>query len=117
MRFVAYSEVLIMARVLLGAILLRNSLITPLVYAHFLRLRFYMSSFTRTSFQHVRAILDNATAKPECPAVVRRGYLTFMDLLHRYGNSVVSVPQGQQAGASPAAANGTAATPANGAAH
>lgn len=106
MRFVAYSEVFVFARILLGAVTFRNSLLAPLLYAHFLRLRFYMSSFTRASFQHVGGVLDNLTQKPECPSVVRKGYLTLMDLVNRYASTVLSVPQGQQ---QPAAASGSAA--------
>ena len=66
MRFVSYSEVIIFIRVLFGAILFRNSLLAPLLYAHFLRLRFYMSSFTRAAMQHVRAELDKMTQHPSC---------------------------------------------------
>ena len=76
MRFVSYAEVVIFVRVLFGALLLRNSLLAPLLYAHFLRLRFYMSSFTRAAFQHVRSELDQMTQNPSCPPVVRKGYLS-----------------------------------------
>lgn len=81
MRFVAYAEVAVFARVLFGALLLRNSLLAPLFYAHFLRLRFYMSSFTRGAFQHVGSILDGYTQHPSCPPAVRRGYLMLTDLV------------------------------------
>lgn len=94
MRLVSWSETLIFARLLLGAVLLRNSLLAPLIFAHFLRLRFYMSSFTRGSWQQVGAKLDALTAKPECPAGVRRAYLTLMDLVGRYASTVMSVPHG-----------------------
>lgn len=99
MRFVAYSEVFIFARILLGAVTLRNSLLAPLLYAHFLRLRFYMSSFTRAAFQHVGGVLDNLTNKPECPPFVRKGYLTLMDLINRYASTVLSVPANGAGGA------------------
>lgn len=81
MRFVAYSEVAIFARVLFGALLFRNSLLAPLFYAHFLRLRFYMSSFTRGAFQHVGSVLDGYTQHPSCPPAVRRAYLMITDLV------------------------------------
>ena len=81
MRFVAYAEVAIFARVVFGALLWRNSLMAPLFYAHFLRLRFYMSSFTRAAFQHVKSILDGYTQHPSCPPVVRKAYLTVTDLV------------------------------------
>ncbi|SPO31181.1 related to POM33 - transmembrane nucleoporin involved in nuclear pore complex distribution [Ustilago trichophora] len=91
MRFVAYAEVAIFARVLFGALLFRNSLMAPLFYAHFLRLRFYMSSFTRAAFQHVKNILDAYTQHQSCPPVVRKAYLTLTDLISRYASSVLSV--------------------------
>lgn len=81
MKFVAYAEVAVFARVLLGALFLRNSLLAPLFYAHFLRLRFYMSSFTRAAFQHVGATLDGYTQHPSCPPAVRKAYLTLTDLV------------------------------------
>ncbi|WFD34533.1 hypothetical protein MCUN1_001374 [Malassezia cuniculi] len=93
MRFVSYAEVAIFARVFVGALLLRNSLIAPLLYAHFLRLRFYMSSFTRAAFQHVRSELDGLTQSPTCPPVVRKGYLTLTDLVSRYASTVLSINQ------------------------
>ncbi|KIS66455.1 nucleoporin POM33 [Mycosarcoma maydis] len=114
MRFVAYAEVAIFARVLLGALLLRNSLLAPLFYAHFLRLRFYMSSFTRAAFQHVKSILDGYTQHQSCPPVVRKAYLTLTDLISRYASSVLSV---QSAGAAqPGAGAAGAAGGAGGAA-
>lgn len=115
MRFVAYAEVAIFARVLFGALLFRNSLMAPLFYAHFLRLRFYMSSFTRAAFQHVKTVLDGYTQHQSCPPVVRKAYLTLTDLISRYASSVLSVQNaggaGQPAGAggAPAGAAGAGA--------
>ena len=135
MRFVAYSEVAIFLRLLGGVFLWRNGLIAPLIYAHFLRLRFYMSSFTRAAFTHVGDVLDNATKDQRCPPAVRKGYLTAKDLVRtddqlaqrnriltwnhsqisRYASSVLSVQnQGPAAGPSSATAtpNASAASPA-----
>lgn len=81
MRFVAYAEVAIFARVLFGAMLFKNSLLAPLFYAHFLRLRFYMSSFTRGAFQHVGSVLDGYTQNPNCPPAIRKAYLMTTDLV------------------------------------
>lgn len=109
MRFVAYAEVAIFARVLFGALLFRNSLMAPLFYAHFLRLRFYMSSFTRAAFQRVKGVMDGWVSHQSCPPVVRKAYLTLTDLVGRYASSVLSV-QGQGQGAQqPAAAAGAGA--------
>lgn len=87
MRFVAYAEVAIFARVLFGAMLFKNSLLAPLFYAHFLRLRFYMSSFTRGAFQHVGSILDGYTQHSSCPPAVRKGYLMLTDLVSKHAET------------------------------
>ncbi|WFD30581.1 hypothetical protein MSPP1_001602 [Malassezia sp. CBS 17886] len=97
MRFVSYAEVVIFVRVLVGALLFRNSLLAPLLYAHFLRLRFYMSSFTRAAFQHVRGELDNLTQNPACPPAVRKVYLMITDLVERYASTVLSISKDQSA--------------------
>lgn len=68
MRVVAFTELLIFLRVAFGAIMFRNSLVAPLVYAHFLRQRYYQSVFTRyaVSFADGRlsAVLGNAAVPP-----------------------------------------------------
>ncbi|KAG1749716.1 uncharacterized protein EDB91DRAFT_1235187 [Suillus paluster] len=46
MRVVAIAELVIFARVLFGALLFRNSLMMPLVYAQFLHQRYFHSQFT-----------------------------------------------------------------------
>lgn len=107
MRFVAYAEVAIFVRVLLGAVAFRNSLMAPLFYAHFLRLRFYMSSFTRAAFQHVKSVLDGYTQHQSCPPVVRKAYLTLTDLISRYASSVLSV---QNQGNAPASAQSSSSS-------
>ena len=112
MRFVAYAEVAIFARVLFGALLFRNSLMAPLFYAHFLRLRFYMSSFTRAAFQHVKSILDGYTQHQSCPPVVRKAYLTLTDLISRYASSVLSVQNPSAGNAQQPAAAAAANQPA-----
>ena len=111
MRFVSYSEVIIFIRVLFGAILFRNSLLAPLLYAHFLRLRFYMSSFTRAAMQHVRAELDKMTQHPSCPPALRKGYLMLTDLVTRYACTVLSISRNQPEPAN--TANRTAAASAS----
>lgn len=90
MRIVAYAELAIFVRLLLGALLLRNSLLAPLLFAHFLRFRFVMSSFTRQAFTNVQTHLDTYSRDPRCPDPVRKAYLTTRDLLARYANSVLS---------------------------
>ncbi|THV07560.1 hypothetical protein K435DRAFT_959637 [Dendrothele bispora CBS 962.96] len=47
MKAVAYTELVILVRVVIGALLFQNSLLSPIVYVHFMRQRWYQSSFTR----------------------------------------------------------------------
>ncbi len=68
MRVVAYMELLIFVRVLLGAIALQNSLLAPIVFAHFLRQRYFQSAFTREA-------VGNTTRRTE--ALVQRQPPTF----------------------------------------
>ena len=110
MRFVSYAEVVIFVRVLIGAMLLRNSLLAPLFYAHFLRLRFYMSSFTRAALQHVRAELDQITQCSSCPPSVRKGYLMLTDLVTRYASTVLSINRNQPEASSAASSRPYAST-------
>lgn len=50
MRAVAFTEILILVRVVLGALVFKNSLLSPIVFVHFLRQRYYQSAFTRDAF-------------------------------------------------------------------
>ncbi|KAE8216713.1 hypothetical protein CF327_g191 [Tilletia walkeri] len=92
MVFVAYAEVLILVRVLVGALIFRNSFLLPLAYAHFLRLRFYMSTFTRASIQRCKAELDAYAHHQACPEVVRKVYLLLTDVISRYASNVLNFP-------------------------
>jgi hypothetical protein len=62
MNFVAYAELLVLARVTLGAITFRSSAVTPLILAHFLRMRYHASPFTRTAVNGVAARVDGLVA-------------------------------------------------------
>ncbi|CAD6580631.1 MAG: hypothetical protein CYPHOPRED_001313 [Cyphobasidiales sp. Tagirdzhanova-0007] len=109
MLFVSYFEVIaVMGRVILGGVTFRNSLITPLFYAHFLRLRYYLSPQTRQAFAYVSGQVDNLTAHPSCPEPVRKGLNVARDLVVRYSSSIL---QAQPAGAT-AGQPGQAAGPA-----
>lgn len=67
----------------------RNRLITPLFFAHFLRLRYHMSSQTRQAFGYVNSQLDNLIAHPSCPEPVKKGLDLGRDLIVRYGSSIL----------------------------
>ncbi|KAK4052198.1 Transmembrane nucleoporin [Microbotryomycetes sp. JL201] len=103
MLFVSFVEVvLVFGRILIGAITFQNSFLAPLFYAHFLRLRYYLSPPTRQAFGWVSAQIDHLINNPSCPAPVKKGVSTVRDLIIRYSESVLQVGQ-QQPGAAGAA--------------
>lgn len=69
MRIVAYTELIIFLRVVLGALFFKNSFTVPLFYAHFIRQRYMQSAFTRNAISVADARI--------------------LDLLHRLGNPAV----------------------------
>ncbi|KAF8139954.1 hypothetical protein EV363DRAFT_1579403 [Boletus edulis] len=70
MRVVAFAELLIFLRVAFGAIMFRNSLIAPLIYAHFLRQRYFQSAFTREAVSYADGRISAALVNPIVPPVV-----------------------------------------------
>lgn len=70
MRAVAYVELVIFVRVLFGALTLQNSLLSPVVYAHFLRQRYYQSTFTRDALATTNAWIDELVRKPGNPPIL-----------------------------------------------
>ena len=70
MRLVAYAELLILLRVVAGAITLQNSLLTPIIYAHFLRMRYQQSPFTQRAITHVNKQIDGFVRSPGKPPVL-----------------------------------------------
>ncbi|TFK57447.1 hypothetical protein OE88DRAFT_1730813 [Heliocybe sulcata] len=99
---VAYAELGILLRVVLGAITLQNSLLTPLIYAHFLRQRFYQSTFTREAVTVVNARVTEYATRPGTPPVVGQIWEKVQMVTGRWAGSTLA-PQ-QPAGAAPAAA-------------
>jgi transmembrane protein 33 len=69
MRAVAYAELAIMVRVLLGAVTFQNSLLCPIIYAHFLRQRYYQSAFTRDAVGNAVHKIDDTVANFQKPVV------------------------------------------------
>lgn len=69
MKVVAYAELVIMLRVTFGAILFWNSLLSPIIYAHFLRQRYYQSLFTREALAATAAFLDTKIIGLQNPTV------------------------------------------------
>lgn len=67
MRLVAYTEILIVLRVVVGTLLLQNSFITPIFYVHFVRMRYYQSAFTKEAFNNTTAYIEGYLNKPDSP--------------------------------------------------
>lgn len=70
MRLVAYAELLILLRVVAGAVTLQNSLLTPILYAHFLRMRYQQSPFTQRAVGHLNRLIDGFVRSPGKPPVL-----------------------------------------------
>jgi hypothetical protein len=77
MKVVAYAELLTFVRVFLGAITFQNSLLAPIVYAHFLRQRYYQSAFTReaiaTSDSKISAYVQRDGTSPILVQIWEKG--------------------------------------------
>jgi len=70
MKFVALVELIIFVRVLLGALTFQNSLLSPIIYAHFLRQRYYQSQFSRDAITHVSTRVEQFVRRPGNPPMV-----------------------------------------------
>lgn len=99
MKAVAFIELLIMARVFLGAVTFRNSLLTPIFYAHFLRQRYYQSAFTRNAVGFVNTRVEGYVRKPGTPPVAVQVWDTFKMVLGRWAGSTIAPQQPAAAGA------------------
>ena len=114
MLFVSYIEILIMLRVVVGVFFRWNSFIAPILFAGFLRLRFYLSPATRKAFAALNGRLDAALANQSVPPAVRSGVNTARDMIIRFAqSSALPMPQGAagagaQGGAAPRPAAGAA---------
>lgn len=98
MKLVAFIELAIMFRITLGALTWQNSLLAPLVYAHFLRQRYYQSAFTRTAVSVVYGYLDGYIRRPGVPPVVLNIWEKFILVVSRWAGSTLA-PQQPAAGA------------------
>ncbi|KAI0670129.1 hypothetical protein C8Q78DRAFT_1080026 [Trametes maxima] len=99
MRAVAFAELVILARVVLGALTFRNAFVTPLVYAHFLRQRWYQSKFSRDAVASVHARILAFVNSPGKPPVVAQVYKQVTDLAGRWAGSLPGPAAGAGAGA------------------
>jgi len=99
MSVVAYTEILIFVRVFLGAITFQNSLLSPLIYAHFIRQRYYQSAFTRHAIAHVDAQVTGLTGRPGIPPVVGQVWQKARGLVGGWAGSMLQTPATPPAGA------------------
>lgn len=98
MKLVAYVELAIFARVFFGLFLRQNSLLMPIVYAVFLRSRYFHSLFTRQAFNTVDAYTTNFLTKQAPQGLTY--YNTFKGQLGRaMGTVLVPAETGGQAAA------------------
>ncbi|TFK41372.1 hypothetical protein BDQ12DRAFT_626785 [Crucibulum laeve] len=84
MRVVAFTELAIFLRVFLGAITFQNALLSPIIYAHFLRQRYYQSAFTREAFGTADARIEGFIRKPGNPPVLLQVWAQGKTLLSRW---------------------------------
>lgn len=79
MRVVAYTELVIFLRVLLGAVTFQNSLLAPIAFAHFVRQRYFQSAFTREAVtgttRRVEAFVHRESTPPMVVQVFEKGQL------------------------------------------
>ncbi|KAI0082247.1 DEAD-domain-containing protein [Panus rudis PR-1116 ss-1] len=97
MRAVSFIELAIFARVILGALLFQNSFLAPLIYAHFLRQRYYQSAFTRDAVAYINARADAYVNKPGANPSVVRIWTQFKYYLGRWVGSVLQPAAGARA--------------------
>ncbi|KAH7104734.1 hypothetical protein BKA62DRAFT_693228 [Auriculariales sp. MPI-PUGE-AT-0066] len=58
MKIVAYVEIFIFARLALGLLVRQSSILSVLVYIHFIRMRYVQSMYTRDAFARLRSEVD-----------------------------------------------------------
>ncbi|KAF9557857.1 hypothetical protein CPC08DRAFT_819645 [Agrocybe pediades] len=103
MKVVAFTELAILARVVFGTITFSNSLLAPIIFAHFLRQRYFQSAFTRDAVTFTNAYITQLTARPGVPPVVGSVWSKAQMLISRWAG-VLARPgaNGANAGAAPA---------------
>lgn len=97
MKVVAFTELVTMLRVLLGAITFQNSLLTPLFYAHFLRSRWYQSKFTQSAVTTINTKVEGYVRAPGSQPMLAQVWDKFKMVLSRWAGGVIA-PQAAPAG-------------------
>ncbi|KAI9026007.1 hypothetical protein CLU79DRAFT_74006 [Phycomyces nitens] len=93
----AYAEVVgILGRLIAGVLMFQTSILALVVFIHFLRLRFYLSPYTRDAMYAVTSKLDELllppTSEPYIPASISRLYKNIRSIVIRYGATAQSAP-------------------------
>jgi Transmembrane protein 33/Nucleoporin POM33 len=69
----------------------QSSLLAPLLFAHFLRLRFHLSSYTRGAFRDLNNRMDKfllpPSAHPSIPPAVGHAYTTIKGYIIKYSQA------------------------------
>jgi len=97
MKVVAYTELLIFVRLVFGAILFQNSLLAPLIFSQFLKMRYFQSQFTQRAVGHVHTLIDGFVKKPGNPPILLKAWDIAQMVIGRLTGTVLT-PQ-QPAGA------------------
>lgn len=99
MRFVAYAELAIFARVVVTALTFRSSLIAPIFLAHFIRLRYHASPFTRQAVGTVSSRIEGLGIVQSGPGATVWNTVKRIIGTWGGGNLVPTPPQAAQTGA------------------
>ena len=89
MKAVAYIELIILVRVILGAITFRNALISPIIYGHFLRQRYYQSAFTRDAVIATNQRIDQFVRRPGNPPMLVTVWEWTQAIVQRWAGSTL----------------------------
>jgi len=93
MKVVAYAELLIFGFVLVGAITFQNSLLTPVIFAHFLRQRYYQSLFTREAVAHVAQMVDKQARASGRPPILANIWEKAQVVIGRWSGTTLTQQQ------------------------
>jgi len=103
MRIAAYVELLILLRVVLGLLFLQNSFMAPIIYAHFLRQRYYYSAFTREAVANTTYHIEVYLNKPGTPPIAFKVWTGGKQLVSKWAGGILVANQEGPAAAAAAA--------------
>ncbi|KAG0339518.1 hypothetical protein BG004_006780 [Podila humilis] len=109
MSAVALLEIVgVMGSLILGALTFQSSFLSPIVYAFFLRFRYFFNPHTRSAFALLRARLDGLVLNnPKVPPQALKAYTIAQRSVIQFGKAAVQQP-GTQHTTAPAPAPATA---------